>query len=185
MADRVKAEVSVLADNWHATYALIQRCRAILAQQREASSTVNLVLAGIVEDVEVALRESSEFEALNTVCQAAAIYPGLDVATENIRRGRLLYAMLGLNHHHQVFAHLDEDEVLAVGNEFVNFLLAHLGPKHTDAVIDLKLTLKAAGIDQAVARHLKAVTSERVALTSLDHNAPLAIVSKPDGEAEL
>jgi hypothetical protein len=185
LADRVKAEVSVLADNWHATYALIQRCRAILAQQREASSTVNLVLAGTVEDVEVALRESSEFEALNAVCQAAVIYPGLDVSTENIRRSRLLDAMLGHNHHRQVFAHLEEDEVLAVGNEFVNFLLAHLGPKHTDAVMDLQLTLKAAGIDQAVERHLEAVTGERVALASLVHTARLAIVSKPDGKTEI
>ncbi|NIA52685.1 hypothetical protein HAV22_03310 [Massilia sp. TW-1] len=74
-----------------------------------------------------ALEECWNFELYNAVCQVAAVYPNDSPVVSTLRRGRLLDVMLSHNGRGRVFATLSEDEAIAVGNEFVNLLMARMG----------------------------------------------------------
>lgn len=91
---------------------------------------------GDVDDLDVALTECSDFELYNAVCQMAAIYPNDSPVLPTLRRGRLLDAMLSRNGRRPVFATLSEEEALAIGNEFVNLLMARLGRAETVDLIE-------------------------------------------------
>ena len=109
-------EVDELAHNWHATYALIERCRALIAAKGStASSELSLVLAGTRGDLEIAIEMTSNFELLNAVCQVASVYPGEDITLAALRRSRVLDAMLSRNGRHPIFASLSEQEALGGG----------------------------------------------------------------------
>lgn len=148
--DRVLEEVDTLAYNWHACFALVQRCKSALHTAN--GNGLNLVLAGNAGDLDVALAECSDFELYNAVCQVAAVYPNDSPVLPTLRRGRLLDAMLSRNGRQPVFATLTEDEALAVGNEFVNLLMARIGRADTVDLIEGRRMLESTGIQDDVDR---------------------------------
>ncbi|WP_373322332.1 VPA1269 family protein [Paraburkholderia adhaesiva] len=142
-------ELDVLAHNWHATYTLIERSKAILAtapESGEPGKSVRLLATVDLTDVATALGEARPFDLYNSVCQHATVYPAPTVPRATLRRGRLLDAMLARNHREPIFASLTDDEALAVGNELVNFLYARLGYKETACLIEGSRLLEASGI---------------------------------------
>lgn len=146
--ERDMLEVDELAHNLHAAYRLTERCRAIIttAKSHPPDGKLNLVLVGEQADLEAALSMTTDFELMNSVCQAARVYPGDDMTLANLRRSRILDAMLARNGCRPVFSTLSEDEALAVGNEFVNLLVKRLGHADTIAVIEGRRMMDAAGI---------------------------------------
>src|ERR1017187_8066650 len=64
----------------------------------------------------------------------------------NLRRARIVDAMLARDGRRPVFAALSEEETLAVGNEFINFLFARVGWKDALALMEGKKLLSACGI---------------------------------------
>lgn len=150
--DRVLEEVDTLAYTWHACFALVQRCKAALKAAN--GNDVSLVLAGNAGDLDAALAECSDFELYNAVCQVAAIYPNDSPVLPTLRRGRLLDAMLSHNGRRPVFATLSEEESLAVGNEFVNLLMARIGRAETVDLIEGRRMLESTGVEEDVDRLL-------------------------------
>lgn len=138
-----------VAANWHATYGLIERSKAILAVtdlSSEPSTKVKLLATGDLMDITTALGQVTEFELINSICQHATVYPATTVPTASLRRGRLLDAMLARNERLPVFASLSDAQALAVGNELVNFLFARIGRTETIRVMDGTNMLRSAGL---------------------------------------
>ncbi len=148
--DRVLEEVDTFAYTWHACFALIQRSK--IALKAANGDVMSLVLVGDVDDLDVALTECSDFELYNAVCQMAAIYPNDSPVLPTLRRGRLLDAMLSRNGRRPVFATLSEEEALAIGNEFVNLLMARLGRAETVDLIEGRRMMKSTGIEEYIDR---------------------------------
>jgi hypothetical protein len=172
--ERDMLEVDELAHNLHAVYRLTERCRAIIttAQSHPSDGKLNLVLVGKQADLEAAISTTTDFELMNSVCQAARVYPGDDTTLANLRRARILDAMLARNGWRPVFSALSEDEALAVGNEFVNLLIRRVG--HTDAValLEGRRMMDAAGIAKDIETLLKQHPAKPFELAS-------ALVARP------
>ena len=140
-------EVDDLAHNLHAVYRLTERCKAIVAAARtQPSGNFNLVLVGDRTDFEAAIEMTTDFELMNSVCQAARVYPGDDPTVANLRRARILDVMLARNGCRPVFSTLTEEEALAVGNEFVNLLIRRRGHVDAVALVEGRRMIDAAGI---------------------------------------
>ena len=150
--EREMLYVDELSHNLHAIYGLTERCRAVMAKEAPAPSDgqLNLVLVGDQTDLEAAIQMTTDFELVNAVCQVARVYPANDATLANLRRSRLLDAMLARNGSQPIFATLSEDEALSVGNEFVNLLVKRLGPADTVAVMEGRRMLEAAGITKDI-----------------------------------
>lgn len=159
--DRLMEETDQIALNWHALYGLIERCRIALSVpgKQPVATGMSLVLAGTSTDLEVALAECSQFELLDAVCQAGAVFPNLQVPTANLRRGRLLDAMFIRNGRTPVFTTLNEQEALAVGNEMVAFLLARCGRVDTVDLIEGRRMLESTGITRDLDEMLATMAS--------------------------
>ena len=169
---RSMRDVDDLSHNLHAVYRLTERCRAIVHANADATPDgLNLVLVGDQDDFEAAIEMTTDFELVNAVCQAARVYPGDDPTLANLRRARILDAMLARNGCRPVFSTLTEDEALAVGNELVNLLVKRFG--HTDAVslIEGERIMDASGIAEDVQRMLRNRPPE-----PLDHSSPLLAI---------
>lgn len=155
--ERDMLDVDELAHNLHAVYRLTERCRAIItmAKSHPSDGKLDLVLVGERADLEAAIAMTTDFELMNSVCQAARVYPGDDITLANLRRARILDAMLARNGCRPVFSALSEDEALAVGNEFVNLLIKRLG--HADAIglVEGRRMMDAAGITRDMETLLK------------------------------
>jgi len=165
--ERDMLEVDELSHNLHAVYRLTERCRAIIAKAKSpANGQVNLVLAGDQADLEAAIEMTTDFELMNSVCQVAKVYPGNDSTLANLRRARILDAMLARNGRRPVFSALSEDEALAVGNEFVNLLIRRLGHADTIALVEGKQMLDSTGITHEVEKFLEHQTGEPFELGS-------------------
>ncbi|WDH25655.1 VPA1269 family protein [Pseudomonas chlororaphis] len=152
--DSILDDVDSIAHNWHATYALIERSKAALRTSTPEKG-LNLVLSGSMGDLETALSESTDFDLYNSVCQSATVYPQDGATLANLRRGRLLDAMLSQSGRRPVFASLSEDEALAVGNEFVNLLVARVGHADANALIEGRRMLEAAGVTADIDQFLE------------------------------
>lgn len=164
--DQVMKEVDEMAANWHAAYKLVERCKA-LAVSSGRTSGVSLVLAGTQQDLEVAIEMTSDFDVINAVCQVANVYPSEDTTLANLRRSRILDAMLARNGCRPVFATLSDAEALGVGNEFVSFLQARLGRVETSALMEGRRMLDMSGIATEATNLLSQLTREPVQLSTL------------------
>ncbi|WP_426212505.1 hypothetical protein [Massilia sp. TWP1-3-3] len=146
--DRVLEQVDIDAHNWHATFALVERCKAALASMvdQKDGRKMDLVLAGNLSDLQIGVLECTDFDLYDAVCQRARVYPNDSLLTANLRRGRLLDAMLARNGRTPIFATLTEAEALAVGNQFVELLMARVGRNDANAIVDGKRMLDNSGL---------------------------------------
>lgn len=172
--ERDMLEVDELAHNLHAIYRLTERCRAIIttAKSHFSDGKLDLVLVGEQADLEAAIAMTTDFELMNSVCQAARVYPGDDTTLANLRRARILDAMLARNGCRPVFSALSEDEALAVGNEFVNLLIKRVGHADAVALVEGKRMMDAAGIAHDIVTLLNQRSTKPFDLTS-------ALVARP------
>lgn len=163
-------ELDDVSHNWHATYSMIERAKALITTEPLAQgvgSTVRLLAGGDITDISTALEKATEFELFNNVCQHATVYPAPTVPYATLRRGRLLDAMLTRNERPPVFATLTDDQALAVGNELVNFLYARLGSVESQRVLDGTRMLQATGMLDEIDTMLKQQISDPVKMASL------------------
>lgn len=165
----VMQAVDELAMNWHAAYRLVERSRALTVPRSGASGApaVSLVLAGSQSDLEVAIEMTTDFEVINAVCQVAQVYPSEDSVLANLRRSRVLDAMLLRSGCKPVFASLSDAEAIGVGNEFVAFLMARLGRVETNALVEGRRMLSGAGVVQEATEFLAQLTRSPVPLSAI------------------
>ena len=164
--DQLMKQVDDLAANWHDTYKLIERCKAIMATKSE-SGVLNLVLSGSQSDLEVAIEMTTDFDLINAVCQVANVYPAEDTAMASLRRAKLLDAMLAKNDCRPIFAELTDEESLRVGNEFVTFLQARVGRAGAAELLEGRRVLSSAGMVNEIATYLEKLSSRPVLLSDV------------------
>ncbi len=168
--ERALEELDGFALNWHATYILIERCKAILSRDGKSDlsdQSFALVAGGGVSDLTTALANCTDFELYNAICQNATVYPAKTLPTANLRRGRILDAMLARNDRRPVFAVLSDNEAIGVGNELVNFLLARLGRSAAMDVLEGRRLLDSTGIIEDVEKLLMEYTGESIRIGSV------------------
>lgn len=170
------AKIDASANDWHACYALIQRCKEILKSKN--GSGVNLVLVGSTSDLETAARECTRFDLIDRICQCSTIYPSDDVPHASIRRAKLIDAMLVRNSRGPLFLTLDDAEVLSVGNAFVSLLAARLNVGDMNALIQGQLTLADSGVQESVDAMLKLQTTHHYSGKSLMDAARKLLVNE-------
>lgn len=108
---------------------------------------LSLVLGGDEADFGVIMQEATRFEAFNSVCQMAVAYPAEKaIPIANLRRSKLLDAMLSRNGCKPVFATLSDEEAMAVGNQLSTLLLAKLGRVEAANLIEGRRMLEGSGI---------------------------------------
>ena len=169
-------QVDDLAHNLHAVYRLSERCRAIVATAKtQPSGGLNLVLVGDQTDFEAAIELTTDFELMNSVCQAARIYPGDDPTVANLRRARILDAMLARIGCRPVFSTLSEAEALVAGNEFVNLLIRRFGHADAVALVEGKKMMDAAGIAEDVGQVIGHPLAEPIELATLPVGARIGL----------
>ena len=147
------AKIDESANDWHACFALIQRCKEIL--KTPPGNGVSLVLTGKSSDLETAARECTRFDLIDRICQCAQVYPCDEVPHASIRRARLIDAMLVRNNRNPLFISLNDDEVLSVGNAFVSLLAARLNVGDMNALIEGQIALAGSGVQESVDAMLK------------------------------
>lgn len=105
------------------------------------------------------------------MCQRATVYPNESVVLANLRRGRVLDAMLSRSGKPTIFASLTESEALSVGNQFVELLMARLGRNDTQALVEGKLLLDDLGITKDVDRLLQGAFYSSIRLLDMRRKA--------------
>lgn len=147
--EQAMTRLDEVAHNWHATFAMVERSKAILTTrsiEEAAPGSIRLLASEDLGDITTALGHCTPFDLYNTICQHATVYPAANIPVAGLRRGKLLDAMLARNDRRPVFAALSEEEAVAVGNELVNFLYARLGPVESNRLIEGTRMLSAAGL---------------------------------------
>lgn len=142
------ANVDEVANTWHATFSLIERSKAILAGAtgEGQDSDVKLVATTSLADLRITVANATRFDLYDSICQHAMVFPATNVPAANLRRGRMLDAMLARNMRQPVFASLSDQEALAVGNQMVALLMARLGHHETHRLLEGTRLLKASGV---------------------------------------
>ena len=159
-----------VAHNWHSTFAMVERSKALLATQQSVETkpgSVRLLASEDLGDITSTLGQCTPFDLYNTICQHATVYPAANIPVANLRRGRLLDAMLARNDRRPIFAALSEDEAIAVGNELVNFLYARLGVVESNRLVEGTRMLAAAGLADEMDSLLAVRVGTPVKLSSL------------------
>lgn len=118
---------SDLAEDLVACWRLIERSKVAL-EARHGDGT-QLVTAGTVGDVQVAIEESeSELLQLAGVCDSVEVYPDLEPGKAVFRRSQLLDGVLYRDDLPPVFMLLSEQEQLLAGNAFMRRLARQMNP---------------------------------------------------------
>lgn len=172
------ANVDETANTWHATFALIERSKAILggspSSDSEDAGELKLISTASLAELGIAMADASRFDLYDSICQHATVYPSENVPMANLRRGRILDAMLGRNMRQPIFASLSDQEALEVGNQMVSLLFSRLGRHETNRLMEGVRLLQATGVADEVDALLASSTTEPVKLKAIFEKPRLA-----------
>ena len=148
--DGVQRELEVQYESWIRQLTLIKRVEKILQQRTAlpAGAPDALVLNGSLADFHVALEECTEFDLWDRICQSTVFYPSIDAQVPALRRAKLFDAMFSREQRGSVFASLNDQQLVAVGNAAARFLRHRLGDAVANDVIAGTRTLAALGIEK-------------------------------------
>jgi hypothetical protein len=141
--------VSALAITWTAQLRLIGKIKNLMNEYRRRGTTGKLpvLLNGDTSDFELALSHCSDFEMWDRICRSSVFYTSIDSRLPSIRRARLFDFWLQRAGHRGVFATLNEEELLDVGNAWSAYFRDRVGETTLGEAIDGKRTLKELGIE--------------------------------------
>lgn len=120
-------KIDKLANDWHATIRLIDRCIAINSMPNDEDKN-QFVPVGSMEDLRVAIDESTdEFSLLQTICSGAEIFTEEDASKAILQRSQLLDIMFAYNDKKPLYLALTLEQQLKVGNELTRLLITRAG----------------------------------------------------------
>lgn len=181
-----------LAHDLNATLRLIARCRAI-ANAPPSGDGVQLVAAGGVSEVRIAIQECGPLQQVLTAMAGATVFPEHDVSKAVLQAGRAYDLMLAMNGKVPLCFRLTEDELLPVVQHMTRLLQAEAGSiKAALPFVDGTRRLAELGLDPAIDELVQEVREGRFeSLDAAPHNPALAVrvhrllshTSVVDGEA--
>ena len=120
-------KVDKLANDWHATIRLIDRCIAINSMPNNEGKT-QLLPIGTLEDLKVAIDEcTDEFSLLQNICSRAEVFTEEDASKAILQRSQILDVMLAYNGKKPIYLTLTLEQQLKVGNELTRLLITRAG----------------------------------------------------------
>ena len=152
VVDGAERELELLSRTWTARLSLIRRVEQIMHDRNKCGGKQGLVLNGNAADFEVAIKECSEFDLWDRICQSSVFYPSVDARLPSIRRARLFDAMLHREKLSTVFVSLSDQQLLEIGNAWAAFLRMRLGEENTNNLIAGHDTTRGLGIEEEIAR---------------------------------
>lgn len=156
--DAAELTLDEIAHTWHAQYALTEQCASLLSTSAGDQDRFALMTVGERHDITVALEHTTDFDLVDSICQSAAWFKSVVPEIANLKRSRMLDAMLSRNGRSPVFSFLDERDCLQIGNELSKFLRARIGRADTARLIDGRLLLSELGIGNDIDAALKHAT---------------------------
>lgn len=165
-----------LAHDLNATLRLIARCRAI-TNAPSSGDGVQLVAAGGVSEVRIAIQECGQLQQVLTAVAGATVFPEHDVSKAVLQAGRAYDLMLEMNGKAPLCFRLTEDELLPVVQHMTRLLQAEAGSIQAALpFVDGSRRLAELGLDPAIDELVREVSEGR--FESLDaalHNPALAV----------
>ena len=147
--DEAEAQALKVAKAWLSTYRMIERCKATLRQHQAAEAdgaggnrALPVVLGGTVEDFSVGLERCEDYDLWQRVCEDSEVYPSVDATAAALRRAVRLDRVLAEAGEAAVFATLDAEERVAVGNLYGGWLRTKLGDADRVALMKGRATLR-------------------------------------------
>lgn len=163
------AELDVLWQTWMALLRLTKRSEEVLPelQARMAEGKNALVLNGELADLRVGFDpKATEFGLWDQICQSSEFYPSVDATLPALRRGRLYDVLLVREGRPAVFAALEDDQLVRVGNAASRFLHTLLRDRASlDEIMTGEKALEELGAMDDFASFLSRATGELAAVT--------------------
>jgi len=148
-----------LATDSTATLRLIARCEA-LVKKTQANDGMQLVAAGGLSDVRIAITECDKLQQILTAVAGSTIFPEHDTSKATLQAGRAYDMMLAINGKTPVLFGLTEDEQLLVVQHITKLLQAEVGSiKDALPFVDGVRKLAELGLDQDIERIVLEVTN--------------------------
>lgn len=165
-----------LAHDLNATLRLIARCRAI-ANAPLSGDGVQLVAAGGVSEVRIAIQECGPLQQVLTAVAGATVFPEHDVSKAILQAGRAYDLMLAMNGKVPLCFRLTEDELLPVVQHMTRLLQAEAGSIQAALpFVDGTRRLAELGLDPAIDQLVREVSEGRFeSLDAAVHNPALAV----------
>jgi hypothetical protein len=126
------ARLGSAVSTMQASFELIERCKAVAATH----DGLNLVLPGSEADLETAVRETTQVDLWDAVCQAAHIHPCPEVSEATLRRSQALDKMLMRHGAPPLLMGLSDEVAMAAGNEMLRLMSRQLGREAALTMID-------------------------------------------------
>jgi hypothetical protein len=147
--ETILKEVEALSITWTAQLRLVKKIKNIMAEyhSRIPDGKLPILLNGDTSDFELALKHCSEFEMWDRICRSSVFYTSVDSRLSAIQRARLFDVLLRRSGHPAVFATLNDQELLEVGNAWSAHLRCLVGEDALGDAIDGNVTLKELGIE--------------------------------------
>lgn len=154
--DQRTREVDEIALTWHATYNLIQQALGLLrqphSQDPESARKNALILVGDEEDLDYVLQldddDKLDFELLDKICQTSVFFKSIDATVPNLKRMRRFDSLLLRSGYDAIFVQMTEEDAIAAGNEFAQFLFTRFGRETTNQLMNGQRTLASLGLDE-------------------------------------
>lgn len=148
--ESIEKEIEALSLTWAGQMRLVKKIKNVMDEYRSKCSNGKLpmLLNGDASDFELALKHCSDFEMWDRICRSSDFYTSVDSRFSAIRRARLFDVLLGRAGYPAVFATLNDQELLEVGNAWSAYLRSLVGEDALGDAIDGNVTLKELGIEK-------------------------------------
>jgi Putative phage integrase len=130
--EEIDKRIAILATSMASAYRLTLRC----VDAAKKTPGLNVVLAGSEADIEVAVRETSEIELWDAVCQSAHIHPCAEVDEAMSKRARAIDRMLVRHGQDALLLKLPPELEAVASSEMMRWLKVEHGTDLTFALLD-------------------------------------------------
>lgn len=147
--ESIGKELEALSITWTAQLRLIRKIKNVMTEYRSKVSNGKLpmLLNGDESDFGLALKHCSEFEMWDRICRSSEFYTSVDSRLPAIQRARLFDVFLSRAGRPAVFATLNDQELLEVGNAWSAYLRNLVGEDALGEAIEGSVTLEELGIE--------------------------------------
>ena len=152
--EKAAARIDSILLAMHATYRLVEQCVDIANREPSPNGEgFSLLLPANGQGrLETMLRESTAFDQLNRICDAASVYEGLsqDSQLASVQRMRCFDRMLSERGMAPVFCLIENEELaVKVANEMARFITAGLAARPASGAKGGRASLASLGFEQA------------------------------------
>jgi len=148
--ESIGRDIESLSITYAAQLRLVKKVKNVIAEYRSnvSNGKLPMLLNGDASDFELALKHCSDFEMWDRICRSSVFYTSVDARLPAIRRARLFDVFLGREGYPPIFATLNDQELLEVGNAWSAYFRNLVGEDILGDAMEGNVALKELGIDE-------------------------------------